>query len=325
MGLKHGISLIVGGGFHGKSTLLQALEVGCYNHVPGDGREFVVADPSCVKVRAEDGRSVVDMDISPFIDNLPFGRSTTQFSTKDASGSTSQAANILEAIEAGSKCFLIDEDTCATNFMIRDERMAQLVAKDKEPITPFIKKVRSLYEKVGVSSIVVIGGSGDYFEVADCVVMMDCYTPKDVTAEAHMISEKHGGIPVSDRSPAPPFGTVAVRKPVPRTFTSEGRTVARGLKKIQWGDNMDLDLLGVEQLVEMGQTRAIADSIRVGQSQFMDGQRSLAELLDWIEKEIESKGLDFLNPGQFIGNLTQVRRFELCAAINRLRSAKMNR
>ena len=285
MGLKHGISLIVGGGFHGKSTLLQALEVGCYNHVPGDGREFVVADPTCVKIRAEDGRSVRDMDISAFIGNLPFGRSTTAFSTADASGSTSQAANIIEAIEAGSRCFLIDEDTCATNFMIRDDRMAQLVAKDKEPITPFIKKVRSLYETQGVSSIVVIGGSGDYFEVADCVVMMDCYTPKDVTKEAQQISVEHGGIPVSQRSPAPPFGAVAVRKPVQAAFRGEGKTVARGLKKIQWGE-MDLDLLGIEQLVEISQTRAITDSMQFLATKHMNGERSLAELLDLVDKEV---------------------------------------
>lgn len=96
MGVRKGVTLIVGGGFHGKSTLLAALQVGVYNKVPLDGREFCVADAKSVKVRAEDGRAVSSVDISPFINNLPFGKGTTCFSTEDASGSTSQAANIVE-------------------------------------------------------------------------------------------------------------------------------------------------------------------------------------------------------------------------------------
>ena len=146
MGIAKGVTVIVGGGFHGKSTLLRALEVGVYEHIPGDGREFVVVDETSVKIRAEDGRWVAGVNISPFIDNLPFGKSTQNFSTPDASGSTSQAANIIEALEAGSRCLLIDEDTAATNFMIRSAAMQRLVAPEKEPITPFIAKVRPLAE-----------------------------------------------------------------------------------------------------------------------------------------------------------------------------------
>ncbi|MCG6968377.1 MAG: ABC-ATPase domain-containing protein, partial [Gammaproteobacteria bacterium] len=182
MGIPHGITLIVGGGFHGKSTLLHAVERGIYNHIPGDGREKVATVPSAVKVRAEDGRAVSKVNISPFIDRLPFGRDTTAFTTENASGSTSQAANIIEAFETGAQVLLIDEDTSATNFMIRDERMQSLVAQDKEPITPLLYRVRELYDTHGVSSVIVMGGSGDYFDVADTVIMMDCYEPTDVTA-----------------------------------------------------------------------------------------------------------------------------------------------
>jgi predicted ABC-class ATPase len=188
MAIGAGVTLIVGGGFHGKSTLLQALEVGVYDSVPGDGRELVVADKDAVKIRAEDGRPIAAVDISAFIGALPFGQPTDDFSTADASGSTSQAANILEALEVGAKVLLVDEDTAATNFMIRSAAMARLVAGPKEPITPFIAKVRPLAEKRGVSSILVIGGAGDYFAVADRVIMMDCYQPKDVTAEAKQIA-----------------------------------------------------------------------------------------------------------------------------------------
>ncbi|MDH5219567.1 MAG: ABC-ATPase domain-containing protein, partial [Gammaproteobacteria bacterium] len=120
MAVPKGVSLIVGGGYHGKSTLLSTLEAGIYNHIPGDGREYCVASMKIAKVRAYSGRSVVKSDISPFISNLPFHQDTSAFFTENASGSTSQAANIVEAVEAGAEALLMDEDTCATNFMIRD-------------------------------------------------------------------------------------------------------------------------------------------------------------------------------------------------------------
>ncbi|MGI6114305.1 MAG: ABC-ATPase domain-containing protein, partial [Mahellales bacterium] len=190
MGIPKGVTLIVGGGYHGKSTLLRAIERGVYNHIPGDGREYIATVPSGVKVRAEDGRRIEQVDISPFISNLPNNEDTSKFSTDNASGSTSQAANIMEALEVESKLLLLDEDTSATNFMIRDARMQKLVRDDKEPITPFIDRIRQIYEKLGVSTILVLGGSGDYFDVADRVIMMDNYVPRDVTLLAKEITQQ---------------------------------------------------------------------------------------------------------------------------------------
>ncbi|OEH80008.1 hypothetical protein cyc_02410 [Cyclospora cayetanensis] len=187
MGIPRGITLIVGGGFHGKSTMLEALQVGVYNKVPGDGREFVVTEPQAVKVRTMIHEYQRLADISPFISNLPFGKSTSYFSSADASGSTSQAANIMEALEFGASALLIDEDTCATNFMIRDARMQALVAKEKEPITPFLFRVKRLFTELNVSTVMVIGGSGDFFEVADVVLQFDKYQAYNVTQKAKEI------------------------------------------------------------------------------------------------------------------------------------------
>ena len=61
------------------------------------------------------------------------------------------------------------------------EECKKLVVKEKEPITPFIDRVKELYDNFGVSTILIIGGSGDYFDVANHVIMMDEYVPKDVT------------------------------------------------------------------------------------------------------------------------------------------------
>ena len=253
MGIRQGITLIVGGGFHGKSTLLEALKCGVYNHIPGDGREFVVAQSSSVAIRAEDGRSVQHTDLSTFIKNLPQGKDTTAFSTPDASGSTSQAANTIEAVEAGATCLLLDEDTCATNFMIRDQRMSMLVAQHLEPITPFLHKVRDLYTTNNISSILVIGGAGDYFDVADAVVAMNSYVPADVTAKAKDIARQ---VPGGMEGSGLPFGAVAPRTPVMKSVDTmhEGREKVKVFRKEQVAiGSVELDLSAVCQCLKPGQ------------------------------------------------------------------------
>ncbi|KAJ1835686.1 hypothetical protein LPJ63_000888, partial [Coemansia sp. RSA 2711] len=190
MGIRRGVTLVCGGGFNGKSTLLQAIERGVYNHVPGDGRELVVTDEMAVKIKAEEGRFICNTDIRPFINNLPLGKETRAFSTCNASGSTSMAASIQEGIEAQASAFLFDEDTCATNFLVRDGRMQQLVSQNHEPITPLVSRVRELWETKGVSSILVIGGCGDYLDVADTIISMHDYVPADSTAKARAIAQR---------------------------------------------------------------------------------------------------------------------------------------
>jgi len=257
LGIGHGVTLIVGGGFHGKSTLLHALERGVYNHIPGDGRERVVTIENAVKVRAEDGRAISRVNISPFIDHLPFGRDTVAFSTENASGSTSQAANIIEALECGTQLLLIDEDTSATNFMIRDKRMQALVADDKEPITPLIHRVRDLYQQHGVSSVIVMGGSGDYFDVADTVIMLDAYQPHDVTEPALALAR-----PITPTiTPVKAFDEPVSRRPDadvlnPARANREVKINTRGVNDLLYGEH-HIDLSQVEQLIDIGQTHSI--------------------------------------------------------------------
>ncbi|MBI3079695.1 MAG: ABC-ATPase domain-containing protein [Deltaproteobacteria bacterium] len=324
MGIPQGVTLIVGGGFHGKSTLLRALERGVYAHVPGDGRELVAALPGAVKIRAEDGRAVTQVNISPFITHLPLGRDTARFSTENASGSTSQAANIMEALEVGASLLLIDEDTSATNFMIRDRRMQALVAKAKEPITPFLDKVRQLFKELGVSTILVMGGSGDYFDVADTVLMMDEYRPRDVTGEARAVIRRYG----SGREPegGEAFGAVTPRAPLPEGFDPsrgrrEARIDAKGLQTIVFGTTA-IDLSCVEQLVAPSQTRAIGELIHYYAEHYADGRRPLREGLGQALRDLDARGFDVLGPGKR-GDLARPRIFELAAAVNRLRTLQV--
>jgi len=321
MGLRRGVSLIVGGGFHGKSTLLRAVERGVYNHRPGDGCELVISHACAVKVRAEDGRSIAGVDISPFINDLPFGRDTCAFSSANASGSTSQAANTIEALEVGAQVLLIDEDTAATNFMIRDARMQALVKS--EPITPLLDRVRTLYEQHGVSTVLVAGGSGDYFEVADVVVAMENYQPRDATQEARAIA---AGQPVPRPKAREEDFDAAPRVPLrqsidPRRGRREQSATARGLDTVLFGEEQ-IDLSCVEQLVAGGQLRALAAALLYIREHYVDDRRCLREILACVEQDIDSAGLDVLDAHR-PGNLVRFRPIELAAALNRLRSLRI--
>ncbi|WP_025026919.1 ABC-ATPase domain-containing protein [Caldalkalibacillus mannanilyticus] len=332
MGIAQGITLIVGGGYHGKSTLLKGIERGVYNHIPGDGREYVITDDSAFKIRAEDGRRVEKVNISPFISNLPFKQDTSRFSTEDASGSTSQAANIMEALEIESKVLLIDEDTSATNFMIRDERMRKLVAKEKEPITPFIDRVRELYDRHGVSSVLVIGGTGAYFDVADHVIMLDEYVPCDVTEKAKEIAEESTSAEseMKEDSHISPDESMIVTKRVPLHHSFQAsrgnkeKVDVKRLTTILYGVH-EIDLTYIEQLVDPSQTRAIADMMRYISKKWVDGERSLVEIIEGLYLHIEKKGLDCISPyyGKHPGDLALPRKYELAAAMNRLRTLKV--
>lgn len=303
MGLARGVTVIVGGGFHGKSTLLRALQSGVYDHVEGDGREFVVAVDDAVSLRAEDGRAVTGVDIAQFIAGLPTGADTTSFSTPNASGSTSQAAWLSEALEAGSRCLLIDEDTSATNFMIRDERMRLLVPADREPITPLIDRIRGLWEGAGVSVVLVTGGSGAYLDVADRVILMDNYRAVDVTERAAELRT-----PVAAQEPYP--------LPAPRRPRIDVRgkrpPQAKGVQAIRVSDDQ-LDLSALAQLVDDSQTRTIAALLPRVQQRLEDGA-SLADAADAaLNENVVTR------PGRHPGRLAQVRPQELMFAVNHLR------
>ena len=321
MGVPVGVTLIVGGGYHGKSTLLRALERGVYDHPPGDGRERVVAVAGATKIRAEDGRSVAGVDISPFVADLPGGRSTRAFRTADASGSTSQAAAIMEALEAGATCLLVDEDTSATNVMIRDARMQALIASDREPITPFVDRVRGL-AALGVSTVVVMGGSGDWLDVADTVIGMDAFVPWDATTRAREVAEaRPTGRTVEGGGFTRPVERVPLRDSLdPSRGRREVSVRTRGTRDLTFGTE-DVDLSAVEQLVHPAQVRAIGEALVWAWRHAMDGA-TVAELLDRVEEAMEERGLDAIAP-RVVGDLAGFRRQELAAALNRLRSLRV--
>lgn len=324
MGIKKGITIIVGGGYHGKSTLLNALELGVYNHIEGDGREYVISNDDAVKVRAEDGRAITKDDISLFISNLPNGKDTVKFTSENASGSTSQAANIVEAIESKTKLLLIDEDTSATNFMIRDDVMQRLVSKEEEPITPFIELVKSIYEKKDISTILVVGSSGDYFDIADTVIQMDAYEPKNVTEKAKELST---GLILKRIEGKDIKININFERKILKGSVEKG---PKGIKIKTLGkdglsiNREDIDLRSVEQIVDREQVTAIGNLIKFAEENIIDNNKTLIEVTDKLIKQIENKGLISINTTKGgVGNLSMPRRFEIMAAFNRYRKLKI--
>ncbi|MCB0833696.1 MAG: ABC-ATPase domain-containing protein [Bacteroidetes bacterium] len=319
MGISEGITLIVGGGYHGKSTLLKAIESGVYNHVSGDGRERCVTIEAAVKVRSYSGRYVVKTDISPFIRNLPFQKDTSEFSTVNASGSTSQAASVMEAVEMGVQALLMDEDTCATNFMVRDRKMQELVRKEDEPITTFIDRVSFFYEKNRISTILVSGGVGDYFDVADRIVQMKAYRPMDVTVRGKEIAGKSTHRVSEDQDHA-------IRKtkryPVGNSINSKNhygkqRITASDLHRLHFGEQI-VDLSDLEQLIEISQTKAIGFAMEYAR-RLADGKIALKDLVNRVMDDVEEQGLDVLSD-RLSGDFSKFRHFELAFALNRLRT-----
>ena len=346
MAVRKGVTLIVGGGYHGKSTLLQALQLGIYDHVAGDGRELVITRADAVKLRAEDGRSVSDTDISLFIGTLPNGQDTRHFSTLDASGSTSQAASTIEALSASSRALLVDEDTSATNFMVRDRLMEAVVSREHEPITPFVERVRDLWERAGVSSVIVAGSSGAFFSVADTVIQMDRYQARDITKHAREVCRELGApetpsAPGFELSGLEPHCQVRLAAEAPRGRGRRGAASGRAGRgpalegseeprvKVRCSrDEMQVgggsaDLRLVEQLVSGEQTAALAQMLclarRLG---LLDGRHTKAEVVSGVFAELKHAGWEALGEHGYVASgLTLPRPAELFATLNRWRQA----
>ena len=320
--VEEGVNVIVGGGYHGKSTLLSAIERGVYPHVPGDGRELVATVPDAVKVRAADGRAVTGVDLTPFISHLPAGRDTASFTTRNASGSTSQAASIIEAVEAGATTLLLDEDTSATNLLIRDSRMRELVAAEREPITPLVDRITALFRRRGVSTVMVMGGSGDYLDVADRVLLMDAYHLRDVTEQARRVVADQPRPLTELEDFAEPRRRVPEPAP-PRTRRGPVRTRAQGTSTLVL-DREDIDISDVGGVTDPGQAEAIAYALRALLEQRFDGVSPLRECLDDLEALLDDEGLDALtDERERPAFLVRPRMVDVGAAVSRYRKLEL--
>ena len=319
MGIKRGVTVITGGGYSGKSTLLEAISAGVYNHAWGDGRELCITDATAMGIVAEDGRSVKNVNIAPFIKWIP-GQDTAHFSTERASGSTSQAANIMEAVSMGSKLLLIDEDRSATNFMIRDARMRELVKK--EPITPFTERVRELYERSGVSTVLVIGGSGEYLSVADRVYLMEDYLIHNVTEGAKRLGET-----IEKPQPAEMADWKQNRMLSGEGFTSFvsetglERLVVTDVGIIYVGEEA-IDLRMLSGLITQAQRNAVGYLIRYLEVSLNETKLDVEKKLEALYRRMESEGFDCI----FSNHFTECERFmdlprkeDVLAAVNRMR------
>ena len=317
MGIPKGVTLIVGGGYHGKSTLLKALEAGVYNHIAGDGREYTVTDDTAVKVRAEDGRSIHDEDISMFIRNLPNGKDTVHFVTQDASGSTSQAAGVAEAVEAQTKLLLIDEDTSATNFMIRDVLMQRVVHGSQEPIIPFIDRVRELYEKEGISTILVAGSCGSYFHKADLIIQMNRYEPVDITEYAKTQAKE---FPLA-QSENPTYKKSSHKRCPKASKRADDRVKIKttGLDTICINKE-NIDVRYIEQLVDSEQLNALGYMLAYAQKHLFDGKKTLLQITDELYEKIHRDGIESVCGLSYVpAGLALPRKQEFMAVVNRYR------
>ena len=336
MGIPCGITLIAGGGYHGKSTLLQALELGVYNHIPGDGREYVITDDTALKLRSEDGRFIKDVDISLFINNLPNHKDTYCFCTEDASGSTSQAAGIIEGIESNCRLILLDEDTSATNSMVRDSFMQEVICREKEPITPFLDRAVDLYKKLQISTILVAGSSGAFFHIADTIIQMDNYKPIDITTRTKALCAKY---PLPESCPAPfslsdskrimtkPHG-LQTASHSRRHFSTESapgtdrderiKVKTHGKREFSIG-KQDVDLRYIEQLIDTEQTSALGLLTKYACEHLIDGKKTVSEIAQILADELSKNGLNKIMKNDMHCGYALPRIQEIYSCLNRIR------
>jgi predicted ABC-class ATPase len=329
LGIRPGVNVIIGGGFHGKSTLLDALVRGVYPHIPGDGREQVVTHKDSAFICAEDGRAVNGLDISGFIDKLPGKVDATQFWTQNASGSTSEAAAIIEAILAGAKLLLIDEDSSATNFLIKDHHMRKLIPKDT--ITPLCDRVQELYQRLGVSTLMVVGGSSEYLGVADHVIAMQGYRPICLTDQVG-----HLALPEPRRLAAPLILSDRRRlhadnfdpsyhvKRMAKTLPIRIKPLRLQEKILEYG-NEQLDLTQLMALVDPQQVLAVGYALLLARKKFLDRSLSPSDLAGVLDTMIGEQGLTVLLSDEKVPVFfARPRRLELAGAINRFRDLKVD-
>ncbi|WP_432509320.1 P-loop domain-containing protein [Kineococcus auxinigenes] len=321
MGVPEGVTVVVGGGFHGKSTLLSALVAGVHDHVPGDGRELVVTVADAAAVRAEDGRAVTRVDVGAFVTGLPGGLDPRDFTTADASGSTSQAAAVVEAVEAGGRLLLVDEDTAATNLMVRDARMQALVAKDAEPLNPFVDLVRSLHAEHGVSTVLVVGASGDFLDVADRVLLMRAFCCEDVTERAREVAARPTGRAVEATGFPPVRHRVPEPGPLDPRVHDRRRVGARGADALLFGEQ-EVDVRAVRQFTDASQVAGAGYAVdHLVAAGHLDGRRTLAAALELLAADLAGPVEGWT--GGASADVAVPRPHEVAAALNRLRTLRV--
>lgn len=321
MGIPNGITIITGGGFHGKTTLLNAIKMGIYNHIPGDGREYVVAIKNSFKINSEDGRIAQGLNISPYIVNLPLNKNSEFFSTNQCSGSTSQAANVIEAIRMGIKCLLFDEDSSATNFLINDAIMNKIIGADKT-IIPYLETSKDLFEKHKVSTIMVVGSLCNSFDIADLVIKMSNYEPLDITKFSKELISNNPVFKLETR----PFNSKALIQP--RFIDSSNFRIHKrinpfkpkinGSKQLSF-EKIELNFPDNEQLIEMGQTRIILELILKLEELIFNKKFNFEDALHMLFKNQTSIS-DLI---AFKDGYTELRAIDLAYALNRFRLLKI--
>lgn len=324
LGIPRGVTLVTGGAFAGKSTLLAAVARGVYPHVPGDGRELVATVPDAVALRAEPGRRIERVDVSALVRTMPGRFDTTALSTDRAGGTLSVAASLVEALEVGTGLLLFDEDDLPAAFLTRDARMQALVPAPRDPLVRLVDVVRPLWEDLGISSVVATAGLGDFLDVADTVLVMEGFQPQAATAAA-----RHAATWPARRAPErPAMAAPAPRCPLPRGFNGlRGRRVVselRGRGTLSLGRE-SVDLTGLSQCVDPAQARAAGDAILYALDKgYVDGAASVAEILARLFADLDAGGLAILAAGgREPGSHALPRPYEVAAVLNRLRALQV--
>ena len=327
LGIPTGITVVLGDAYSGRTELMKALAAGIYNHVPGDGREYVISMPDTVYVAAEDRRSVQRVDISAFVRQNPAGRDVRQYTTTHADPCAAQAAAVAEAMEVGARALIFDESDSNSGFLCQDSRLQGLATGTEPRLIPLSVCARQMVDDLGIS-IVVAGASSvsEFIPFADTVLRVDDYQVVDVTREAKQLAVQPSELKPDTQALA--RLVEHSRWVVPSSLDpSSGRhdavVGAESLTKLRFGNHV-IDLTAVAQLADVNQTETIGLILYYAKNRYMDEGRPIRELLDLVDRDLSTEGLECLTR-ELRGDLARPRRYEIAAALNRLISLRISR
>ena len=315
LAIPSGVTVVLGDPLSGRHELVAALGDGVYNHIPEDGRSLIVTVPDAVRVCAEPGRPVRNVDLRAFLRD---SQAAASVSTASASGHVSQMATSMEALQAGAQVLMYDESDSDAAFLAADARLRTVSGGHPGQAIPLSDRVRQMADEWRIS--IVIGAwacAGPFLASADRILWIENGVVRDVTdsardvgfdapdAQIHSLPElatETRRICPSSIDPSCGFDDARIEAPTPDT--------------IQFGRSI-IHLAGVPQVADESQAFTLGLILNYAKLHHLDTDRSLSEVLDLIDQELGMEGLDTL-ARDLRGNLARPRRFEIAAALNRL-------
>lgn len=295
MGIPKGFTAVTGASRNGKSALLDAIFAGVYDHIPGDGREYVITSRDAAFIMAEPNRPADSVDISMFVPETPEFDDTSAAKKEFVSSPMSEFVSVSEAVEMGSKLILIDEEY-SNPCVMRKGFLA-----DNEKIIS-LSEMGSSMGRQGIS-LVMVSGDESVIRSADNVLVVEGFKVSPAKVE-RTGNGKEFSMP-ADRYPVSKGIVYEKGHRDVNVTAQEIRTIEIGEFKVH---------VPVAALFDISQTNTVADAIAY-MKEHMDGSKNMLDVCKDAIGAIKAED-DSTDNGSGMHHAT-IRAIDLAAVLNR--------